>query len=169
MSWALVGALGVGALLAGPEARAQGIGASHRFGIGAALGYPFNGLSMNYFLERNMSLQIDPALRLYSYGGYSGGLVGARVDLLFYPATLATGRVAQLKFYVGPGANFALGLGNFRGFFLAAEAAVGLTVQFQRAPVDIAFELVPILAILSSGGVDVGVGIGGALHVRYYF
>jgi hypothetical protein len=157
------------AALAAPEASAQGIGASHRFGLGVVLGYPFNGLSMNYFLERNMSLQIDPTLRLYNHRGVGFGVLGARVDLLFYPATLATGRVAHLRFYVGPGANIALGLGAYSGFYLAAEAAVGLAVHFQRAPVDLALEFVPVLAILNGGGVDVGIVPGGAFHARYYF
>lgn len=161
-------AVAFAAVLAGAsEARAQVGDGGRRFGLGLALGYPNVGLGMNYFMG-GQSLQIDVAFRL-RYAGENAGGIFVRGDYLFYPATLAQGGAAALKFYVGPGLNLGLGLGR-GGFGLGVEVPVGLTVQFRRVPIDLALEVVPVLQIIDANAVGPDFfGIGGALHVRFYF
>lgn len=163
------------ALAAAPSvSHANEIGTRRTFGLGLVLGYPDVGVSMNIFLNEGMSLQIDPYFAYRSglrecRNCSGGGIVGSRVDLLFWPNTLATGSVAQLKWFVGPGAQLGLGLGDYGGFWLAAEASVGLGVQFQKAPIDLTLELIPRLGLINSAGVGIGFDVGGALNARYYF
>lgn len=164
--------IGVGASLVfaalsvcAPEAQAQ-VGGGRNFGLGLALGFPNVGLSGNYFMGQN-SLQFAVAARYRNFS--DTGALFLRADYLFYPATLARGSGADLKFYVGPGLNLGLGLGNVSGFYLGAELPVGLSVQLRRVPLDIAVEAVPVLFLFNGDGIDPAFGIGGTLHVRYYF
>ncbi len=148
-----------------PEAQAQ-VGGNRSFGLGLALGFPDVGLSANIITGQN-SIQLVGALR---YDDYSDrGALFLRADYLFYPAVLARGSGADLKFYVGPGLHLGLGLGRSGGFYLGGELPLGLAVQLRRVPIDIAVEAIPMLGLIHSGGTDLRFGIGGALHIRYYF
>lgn len=165
------------ALAAPSTAQAQQtIGNGRNFGLGLALGYPDVGISAQYFLNPRASLQFtatfwygDGYVRGRNYAGYVPVTSGIflRADYLFHPNVLTRGRVAALEWYIGPGANF--GFGNNEWFTLGLEAPIGLAVQFQSVPIDIALEFVPRLNILNSNGVGLYFGAAGTLHVRYYF
>jgi len=158
----IAGLVLAGALVALPAtSSASEIGTSQRFGIGLVLGYPDIGLSINYFFSSSVSLQVDPTLHL----GRDNNAVGGRVDLLFWMPRLATWEVANLRWYVGPGANLGLGLGNNGGFGLGAELPTGIGLQFNSVPIDLNLEAVPVLYIIE----ELHFGIGGALNARYYF
>ncbi|MBI5518028.1 MAG: hypothetical protein HY909_29920 [Deltaproteobacteria bacterium] len=164
----------LGALVLGtPSALGQAFVASGRVGLGVALGYPQAGLSGNIFLTGTTSLQLDGALRYHvrnkGRDEYGTGTLGLRADVLFWMRPLATGRVAVLRWYLGPGVNVGLGLGKDRGFTLGVELPVGLVVGFQRAPVEVSLELVPVLALVTPSSVELGIAFAGALHARYYF
>jgi len=146
-----------------PEAQAQ-VGGGRNFGLGLALGYPDVGLSANIFTGQN-SIQLVGALYFNDFS--NRGALFLRGDYLFYPATLARGSAADLKFYVGPGLNLGLGLGNRGGFFLGLEVPLGLTVQLRRAPIDIAVEFVPRVFLVND--YRDRFDPGGAFHIRYYF
>ncbi len=166
----LSGAAVIAATLVVPSlASAQvGRGRGRNFGLGLAVGYPNVGLSGNVLLGGGASsIQFTAAFR-YHNRRYGSGLF-LRGDYLFYPATLVRASAFDLKFYFGPGVNLGLGVGNGRGFFLGAELPVGITFQFSRVPLDVALEAVPVLAILNGDNGELGFGIGGAAHVRYYF
>ncbi len=148
------------------------VASSDTFGIGVQLGWPGNGLSMNYFLTPSTSLQVDVSLWLD--GDWSG--LGARVDFLFWQDALASGSVCDLVWYFGPGGNiFSF---NWQGkhkenhdsyLGLGVEFPVGLGVRFVGAPIDINLEAVPILHIVGSNGTSAEFGIAGVLNARYYF
>lgn len=157
-------------------AQAQNIGNGRNFGLGLALGYPDVGISAQYFLNPRASLQFtatfwygDGYVRGRNYSGYVPVTSGIflRADYLFHPNVLTRGRVAALEWYIGPGVNF--GFGNNEWFTLGLEAPVGLAVQFQSVPIDLALEFVPRLNILNSNGVGLYFGAAGTFHVRYYF
>lgn len=158
--------------LAAPATAHAQVGGARRFGLGLALGYPDVGLSAQYFLSQQASLQFVLSF-WYRYGrfGYdyvdnSSG-VFLRADYLFHPATLVRGSAADLEFYVGPGLY--AGFGNYDSFAFGVEVPLGLGVQFKRVPIDLAFEAVPRLSIANRNGVGLGFGVGGTFHVRYYF
>ncbi len=150
-------------------ARSQ-VGTTKDFGAGVQLGYPGNGLSFNWFMGKKVSLQVNATLWLE--GDWSG--LGARVDLLWWQKQLASGKVAELHWYFGPGGNIYSfthdGPGDQDAYVgLGAEFPVGLGVRFAKAPIDVNLEAVPVLHIIGSGGTDVGFGIAGVLNGRYYF
>jgi hypothetical protein len=59
--------------------------------------------------------------------------------------------------------------GNFRerGFFLGAEAAIGIGAAF-KFPVEVMLEVAPRLQLFDDEGFFVGLSFAGAIHVRYY-
>ena len=60
---ALLGALTLSAALAIPAvSQANEIGRGRNFGLGVVAGYPNFGLSLNYFFNEGLSLQIDPQI-----------------------------------------------------------------------------------------------------------
>jgi hypothetical protein len=142
-------------------------------GLGVALGYPQAGLSGNVFLTGTTSLQVDGALRYHVRNKgrdvFGTGTLGLRVDVLFWMRPLTTGRVATLRWYLGPGVNFGLGVREDKGFTLGLELPVGLAVGFQRAPLELSLEVVPVLALVTPSAVELGIAFAGALHARYYF
>jgi len=162
VSRTIVGLALVGALIALPtNATASEVGASQRFGIGLVVGYPDIGLSINYFFASAVSLQIDPTLHLDDHNDAIGG----RVDLLFWMPKLASWEVAELLWFVGPGANLGLGFGNNGSFALGVEAPIGIGLRFNGVPIDLNLEAVPRLYLIE----DTAFRFGGALNARYYF
>lgn len=157
-------------------ASAQQIGTQRRFGLGIVAGYNGLGLSLNYFMNPGLSLQIDPVI--WARGG--SFLLGARVDAVFWPAPIARWSAADLRWFAGPGVWFALVNGGYYrfgqntivagdGFGLAVEGTIGLGLQFRGAPIDLNLELVPRLWLLAPGGLEVFFDLGAALNARYYF
>lgn len=163
----VAGVVLAGALVAVPSSvRASEIGNSENFGIGLVLGYPHLGLSINYFMTSSVSLQIDPALHVYHHYHNNDNLgIGCRVDLLFWMPTLASWTFADLRFYLGPGVNLGMGFGDHNNLGLGVEFPVGIGFQFNKVPIDLNIEAVPVIYLID----DVYFGIGGALNARYYF
>ena len=157
--------------LSSPAQAGSNIQSKGEFGLGVALGYPGNGLSMNYFLSDKTSIQAD--VTLWVPGGNWFG-VGMRADFLWYPVRIAGWDWADLIWYWGPGVNFHYfnwsGPGSSAGYAaIGVELPVAIGFQFKKVPVDLNLEAVPILNILGNGGVAVGFGIAGVLNARYYF
>jgi len=149
------------------SARASEIGESENFGIGLVLGYPHFGVSINFFMSNWVSLQIDPALYVNHYYHNSHDNFGAacRVDLLFWMPRLASWTYADLRFYFGPGVNLGVGFSDHDNLGFGVEFPVGIGFQFNKVPIDLNFEAVPVIYVID----DVYFGIGGALNARYYF
>ena len=52
---------------------------------------------------------------------------------------------------------------------MARAYAALLPLTVVPVPIDIAVEAVPVLFLFNGNGIDPAFGIGGTLHVRYYF
>ncbi len=159
--------------LATPSIAHAQVGGARRLGVGLALGYPDIGISGQYFINARTSVQVVASL-WYRNGRFgrdyidrSGTGVFLRADYLFHPVMLIRGTTADLGFYVGPGLYAGFGSGENLAF--GGELPLGLEVQFKSAPVDLAFEAVPRLAVASYAGIDPALSVGGAFHIRYYF
>ena len=118
------------------------------------------------------SLQVDLSFAYRSDDRYALG----RVDYVFWLPTIASAGWGDLRWYVGPGlyVGVPMGLyysvrGNFRerGFFLGAEAAVGIGAAF-KFPIEVMVEVAPRLQIADDEGLFLGLSFSGAIHVRYY-
>ena len=149
----------------------ENIQSEGKFGIGLGLGYPTNGVSANYFLKQNMSIQSN--LGIWGMGsGWFG--VGIRGDFLFWPGQIASLSWADVTWYVGPGLNLFYfswtgGGSNSAYVGVGIEAPVGIGFQFKKIPLDLFAEFVPVLHIVGSVGVGAGFGVAGTLNSRYYF
>jgi len=169
MTWLLALTLTLGQIspvFAGGNIQSRG-----KFGLGVHLGYPGNGLSLNYFLTKTTAIQGD--LSLWSLDGNWLG-VGMRADFLWYPVRIARWGWGDLIWYWGPGANAHFvsltGKGNKDDkASLGAELPVAIGLQFKEAPIDLNLEVVPVLNILDNKGLALGFGIAGALNARWYF
>jgi hypothetical protein len=169
-----MGLLAVGALVVPSRSEAQTrIGRGRNLGVGIALGYPNVGLAFNGYFRETFSLQIDVTWSYRSGYGFAGG----RADALFWMPALATADWGMLRWYVGPGAFVGVVTGTYygprnafrsRGFFLGAEAALGIALQF-KIPIDVTLEVVPQLHLVDSDGFFLGADVAAALHARYYF
>lgn len=157
--------LAAGVATAGPNIQSAG-----KFGIGVQAGYPVEGISANWFMTDNTSLQIGAAL--WFNGDWTG--IGGRVDYLWWMPRLSRWDWGDLGWYWGPGVDVVSmrwdGPGKGDGFVgVGAELAVGIGLQFARVPIDVNLEAVPGMWILGNDGVKLDFHIGSVLSARYYF
>ena len=139
-------------------------------GVGLELGYPANGITVNTYLGRELSLQIDGTV--WTRHDWLG--VGARVDLLWWMPRLVDLGWGDLVWMWGPGANVFWydwkGPGKVDGYMhLGLELPVGLGLRFGKVPMDVTLEAVPVFRVVGPDGLDFDFGLGGALNVRWYF
>ncbi|MBN1945946.1 MAG: hypothetical protein JW797_09740 [Bradymonadales bacterium] len=165
-----IGLLSVAMLASIPATAGPNVQSAGNVGVGVQLGFPGNGLSVNWFITGGTSLQVD--LSIWLKEDWMG--FGGRVDYLFWPGALASWGWGDLVWYFGPGGNVFLftwdGPGDADSYIrVGAELPVGIGLQFTGAPVDLNLEAVPILQILGNDGVDIDFDIAGVLNCRYYF
>lgn len=145
-------------------------GRGGNFGAGISLGDP-TGASLKLFLNSHLALQWHVAWLPAHHG--SGG---ATMDVLWHPATLASGPALDLVPYIGGGFGFGLWShdhprreGDVRfGFMLRFVA--GLALHWRPAPLDTVFEAGWTPYVIETNPADFGPGHGDiSVKVRYYF
>jgi hypothetical protein len=167
----LVAAVLIAAFTFSPSAEAaSNVQAAGKFGVGVQAGYPIEGISANWFMTENTSLQFGLALWLKD----DWTAIGGRVDYLWWMPKLDNWDWGALGWYWGPGVDVFSwswkGKGNGDGFVsMGAELAVGIGVQFSKVPIDVNLEAVPVLWIVQGDGVETDFDIGSVLNARYYF
>jgi hypothetical protein len=149
---------------------ASNVQSAGKFGVGVQVGYPIEGISMNWFMTQNTSLQFGVALWLKD----DRTAIGGRVDYLWWMPKLAKWHWGRLGWHWGPGAALFSwprnGKWNGEGFVrLGAELAVGIGLQFSEVPIDVNLEAVPVLWIIQGDGVETHVDVGTVLNARYFF
>ena len=157
-------------LAAPPGEAASNVQKTGRLGLGVELGFPGNGVSANWFMGKDVSLQIDGTI--WSREDWMG--FGARVDLLWWMPRIKRWRWADLVWYWGPGGHAFWfdwhGSGEVEAYLgVGAELPAGAGFQFRRAPIDLMLEVVPVMHVLGEHGVDLRFGVAGALAARWYF
>lgn len=164
------------ALLAPATADAQvsPISRTRKFGLGAALGYPGLGVSINPFFSQHTSLQVDVGAGVRTTDQFFAG----RVDFLYWFPHIASASWGDLRWYIGAGAYVDVPWGRYYsrryGFVRSGAFAVGgefvVGIGFQlKFPIDIMVEAVPRVQLFDEDGVWADFGFAAALHVRYYF
>lgn len=124
------------------------------FGIGVILGEP-TGLSVKSWITSKTAVDAavawalhDPSLHIHA-------------DFLVHKFDLVTISEGQLPFYLGLGARVKLADETMFG----ARIPIGIDYLFEEAPLDIFFEIVPILNLVPSTAFDLNLAIG----IRYFF
>lgn len=124
-------------------------------GVGIIAGEP-TGLSFKYWLSDKTAL--DAAL---AWSFIDGGAFQIHADYIIHNFFLVSVPEGKLPFYYGIGAR----LKTSSESTLGVRVPLGLAYLFQNAPIDIFFEIVPILDVLPKTDFNLNAAIGG----RYFF
>ncbi len=154
--------------------------ANKTFGLGLEVGAP-SGLSGKYFLSDSGALNFG-AGGIYRHYYYDRGL-HVYLDYLWHPVSLASTSSLELPLYIGLGGRFwdfeHCRLPNRRdchsGSALGVRVPFGIAFDFNRAPLDIFVQAVPVLDILSASYYREfhdrrgHFGVDGSVGIRYWF
>ena len=124
------------------------------FGIGIILGEP-TGISVKNWITSKTAVDAAVAWSVYDPS------LHIHADFLVHNFNLITVSKGQLPLYFGLGARIRLADETYFG----ARIPVGLDYHFSSAPLDIFFEVVPILNFVPSTTFDLNAAIG----MRYFF
>jgi len=132
------------------------------FGIGVIVGEP-TGLSLKYWLDDERAIDAAAAESFSENDSFQ--LHG---DYLIHDYDLFG--LDEMPFYYGLGARLKLkdsdGSGrNRRHDMFGIRVPLGITYIFEDAPVDLFFELVPVLDLSPEVELDIGAAVG----FRFYF
>ncbi|HCL00661.1 MAG TPA: hypothetical protein DHW42_11230 [Candidatus Marinimicrobia bacterium] len=125
------------------------------FGLGIIAGDP-TGLSGKFWTENRTAFDAAVA---WSFGKESKLYLHG--DYLFYNFNLFKVESGQLPFYYGIGGKLKLGGESTVGI----RIPVGLNYIFANAPLDVFFEIVPVLNLVPGTEIDLNGGVG----IRYFF
>ena len=140
--------------------------AEGKFGIGVVFGEP-TGVAWKYRI--NYINAIDGSI---GFSPYDRARVN--IDFLWHSHPFNGG---QLALHYGVGSAFGFGRTDFiavrgnDGYFLRRQelgfgvrAVIGLTYDIPRSPVDLFFELAPILVLTPGTGMGIDVGVGARIY-----
>ena len=140
------------------------------FGLGIILGEP-TGITAKLYLKDDQAVQAAIGSAFIS-GGFS-----AHADYVFHPYILQSRPSFVLPVYVGPGVrliDYTSGRSDAAGnntsaFALGVRVVGGLLFDFKTVPLDVFFEVAPVLEYQfgSGGGGAIKLNVGAG--VRYYF
>jgi hypothetical protein len=126
----------------------RGFQANKVFGLGLELGEP-TGLNGKYFFSESSALDFGIGWIYRHY--YYGDGVNIYADYLFHPASLASNPSFELPFYFGVGLRFwdfdycDRNVCGYGGSAIGIRIPFGLSIDFNNSPIDIFFQLGPVL------------------------
>ena len=144
-------------LAAAVPARPQQVPTPRSLGLGIMVGDP-SGLNLKSWTGRRTAFDVGLA---WSFVGNSSLQIHA--DLLFHEFGQFRPRRGRLGLYYGLGGR--VKTTKDEETILSVRIPLGLTYIFERAPLDLFFELVPLLDLTPETRGDVQ----GAIGIRYYF
>ena len=160
-------------LLATPsEARAnREYRTSKGFGLGIMLGAP-TGLSGKYNFDRS-NVALDFGIGSSDHLHHHDHGLEIHADILWHPVALTRNRTFAMPLYLGVGVGYYdhdhdHDHDHMTDGSVAARIPFGLALDFRRAPLDIFFELVPVVGVYRHHD-HRGVDLTGAAGIRYYF
>lgn len=153
--------------------------ANKTFGLGLELGQP-TGLTGKYFLSDSNALDFGVGYIYHSYRYGDDGL-HLYADYLWHPATLVSAEPFELPFFIGVGGRFwdfdycrARNDCGWGGSALGVRIPLGIAFDFNRVPLDIALNIVPVLDFVRGDYYDrygdrAHFGIDVSIAIRYWF
>lgn len=123
-------------------------------GMGIVLGDP-TGLSVKKWLGGTYALDGAAA---WAFGTKDS--LHLHVDLLYHSLEFFKVKKGKIHFYYGIGGRFKIGYEDRFGLRLPA----GISYVFKKDPLDVFFEIVPVLDLAPDTNIDFNAGVG----VRYY-
>ncbi len=128
------------------------------FGLGVIAGEP-TGPCFKYWTSQKTA--VDGAV---AWSMSSNARMHLHADYLIHNFTLIKVEKGRMPFYFGIGGRIRFAEGNADDH-IGIRIPVGLAYLFDNSPVDIFFEVVPILDLTPDTDLD----FNGALGVRYFF
>lgn len=155
----------------------NGYEADRTFGLGLEAGEP-SGLNGKYFVSDSGAIDFGVGW-IYEHYYYGDG-VHLYADYLWHPKVLASTASFELPFYVGLGVRFwdfeycDNRVCGFDGSALGFRVPLGIALDFNNAPIDIFFQLVPVLDFIDGDYYDrfgdrMHFGIDGTVGIRFWF
>ena len=135
----------------------RGFQANKTFGLGLELGEP-TGLNGKYFVSDTGALDFGVGY-IYSHYYYGDG-VHLYLDYLWHPASLASNASFELPFYIGVGGRFwdfeycDRNLCDYGGSAIGLRVPIGLSFDFNNAPLDIFLQVVPVFDFITGDYYD---------------
>ena len=159
------------------SAGGSGFEANKTFGLGLELGEP-TGLNGKYFLSRSGALDFGLGWMFGPY--YYGEGFHIYADYLWHPISLVSASAFELPLYVGGGLRFwdfhycFQGICNYGGSAIGVRIPVGVAFDFNRVPLDIFIQLVPVIDFITGDyynrfGDRAHLGIDASAGIRYWF
>jgi hypothetical protein len=154
-----------------------GFEANKKFALGLELGEP-SGLNGKVFVSRSGAVDFGVGW-IYSPYYYGDGF-HIYADYLWHPTSLASTSAFELPFYIGGGLRFwdfnycDQQVCNFGGTAIGLRIPVGISFDFNRVPLDIFVQLVPVIDFVNGDYYDrfrdrAHLGIDLSLGLRYWF
>lgn len=134
---------------------------NHNIGLGIILGEP-TGLTFKLWNKQTMAFDAGAA---WSFVG--GSYFQIHGDMLFHNFNLFRVETGRMSLYYGLGARlkFAEDAVGDADTTVSLRIPVGLAYEFERTPVEIFMEVVPMLDLIPSTHFQ----MAGAVGFRYYF
>jgi hypothetical protein len=127
-------------------------------GLGIIFGEP-TGVSFKYWTGRTMAID---AVAAWSFA--DGSSFQLHADLLFHSFDLFQMERGRMVLFYGFGGR--IKTKDINGdFVMSFRLPIGISYEFERAPVEIFVEIAPMLNLIPSTQAAIGGGIG----FRYYF
>ena len=127
-----------------------------KLGVGLILGAPM-GVSAKYYFSKTMALDAAAGWAL------SEDAFRVHSDILFHNYKLLSKLFEgfPMALYYGAGAKFVFA----NDFIIGVRIPVGVLHNFKKPPIDVFFEVVPVVLLTP----DVDFGFDAAIGARYYF
>ena len=153
-----------------------GFQANKTFGLGLEVGEP-TGLNGKYFLSEAGALDFGVGW-IYRHYYYDDG-IHLYLDYLWHPTSLASSPTLELPLYIGIGMRFwdfeyCDGPFCYDGSAIGIRVPIGISLDFNSAPLDIFIQVVPVIDFLTDDYYDryddrTHVGVDVSAGLRYWF
>jgi hypothetical protein len=134
------------------------------FGVGIIVGEPI-GITAKLYLTDDRAIQGAVG------SAFIGGGLQLHGDYLFHPYILQSRDSFVLPVYVGPGVrliDYNDGR-NSSAFALGVRGVAGMLFDFKNEPLDVFFEVAPVLEYKFSSGAGFQLSLNVGAGIRYYF
>lgn len=160
----------------GRDGGGGGFQANKTFGLGLEIGEP-TGLNGKYFLSDSGALDFGVGW-IYRHYYYDDGL-HLYLDYLWHPTSLASSPSFELPLYIGLGLRYwdfeyCDGPFCYDGSAIGIRVPIGISIDFNTAPLDIFIQVVPVIDFLTDDYYDryddrTHFGIDLSAGLRYWF
>ena len=133
------------------------------FGLGVMVGAP-SGISGKYFIDTGRTA-LAFGVGVYDDDFYGDDHTHFHLDVQFHPVALTQNQTFKLPLYIGVGGRF---LDHNNHNHVGVRVPFGIAFDFRNTPLDLFFELVPVVDFLDERDHD-DVDLTGAIGLRSYF